>query len=204
MTLRQPYLRKLGALSAIAVFALSMSACSFHVSHTRTGSGASESSTTQSEATSSQVPAADSDQSVASASQSGPQGKVLASREGYQNAPYRIDIESVEGSSSKTTVRFRVTNLSDSERVELYHVFSGDDIHNESLYMQLLVGPDLVYDALRTSDGQCSCTTDFFSLDPGETMEFFSDFPALPENHDHISVAFPFDGVFHGLPVTRS
>ncbi|MDO4258012.1 MAG: hypothetical protein Q4C87_00670 [Actinomycetaceae bacterium] len=204
MTLWQPYLRKLGALSAIAVFALSMSACSFRVWHTHESTGTPKSSTTTQDNENSEAPAADETQSDTGGGQSGAQGDVLASREGVQGAPYRIDVLAIEGSSSKTTVRFRMTNLSDSEKVEMTALLFGEDKNPDSLDLRLLVGPDLIYNGLKTPDGQCSCSTDIGDIEPGQSVELYSDFPALPDNYEQISVAFPHDGAFHGLPVTRS
>lgn len=187
--------RKPVAAAMAALIATALTACS--IGGQMPNSGSSDAS--------SGVNTSDLGQSSAGTTEPSGDNGALASRIGNEKAPYRIDILAVEATSSKTTVRFRMTNLSDSEKVDMFHAISDRGSKDRaSASLKLLVGPDLSYAVMETSDGKCSCSEDIEDIDPGQSIELSSDFPPIPENQNLVTVTFPFDGAFPGLPVTRS
>ncbi|WP_344163152.1 OmpA family protein [Nocardiopsis rhodophaea] len=127
----------------------------------------------------------------------------------------RLDILSLEHADNDTTIlKFQVTNDRDEE-VSIHSPLSdgnGDslsvsgfalvDVEAKKQYLPIRYEKDKTH---RPRPCYCSMYEEFGDpkrIEPGQTMDFWAGYPALPDGVDTVSVVNPITGVVHDIPVT--
>lgn len=116
----------------------------------------------------------------------------------------RLDIMSLERVDDETAVlHYRLTNNS-QDGIRTLHLFTAEDDSDTTTDVTLIdVGNKKQYFPWNSQSGECYCSeiTEKY-ISPGDTMDFWSAFPAPPEDVSTVSVATPISGPLHGIEVT--
>lgn len=217
--------RRIAALALALPLAFSLSACSVGLS--TSGGGETDNTAPASQhpqSTAAEEPAADAPESSVKKANDSESDKdaskkknengaspvsnnvptdVVASWQGMtDNGQVRLDINSVVVKDGLTQVTLTGTNIDSSKNLDWATDWGGMFMLEERTK---LFDPKsrLSYSAGETDGGDCLCTTDFKSLEPGQSQSAFVTFQGLPEGVDKVNIVIEGLLPFEDVPVTR-
>jgi hypothetical protein len=127
----------------------------------------------------------------------------IASADGQSPDVHLEVMQLKRGSGGTVTLRFRVIN-GGKDNLGIYGLMSGKESPSVDGVHLLDAANKKKYLVVRDSEGNCVCSRGLDSpIKPGESMNFWSKFPAPPDTVEKISVVVPHFEPMDDVPISR-